>query len=48
MGAELQQWLVQNSRAVTSNLAIIGLVLSLLGLTVITDAVYQHEINKLT
>lgn len=47
MGAELQNWLTQNNRPVNQNLAIIGLVLSIFGLTVVADAVYQHELNKL-
>ena len=48
MGAELQNWLTQNGRAVNPNLAGIGLGLSVFGLTVVADAVYQHELNKLT
>lgn len=47
MGAELQNWLTANGRTVSPNLSIIGLALSVVGLTVIADAVYQHEINKL-
>jgi len=47
MGAELQNWLTQNNHPVNQNLAIIGLVLSIFGLTVVADAVYQHELNKL-
>jgi hypothetical protein len=48
MGSELQTWLTQNGRPVNPNLAIVGLVLSMMGLTVVADAVYQHELNKLT
>jgi hypothetical protein len=48
MGAELYGWLKGQGRDVNSNLPIIGLVLACLGLTVITDAIYQHEINKLS
>lgn len=48
MGAELQTWLTQNDRPVSPNLALGGLLLSCVGLTVITDAIYQHELNKLT
>ncbi|MFI5345688.1 MAG: DUF4234 domain-containing protein [Elusimicrobiota bacterium] len=48
MGSELQNWLTQNNRPVSPNLSTIGLVLSVFGLTVIADAVYQNELNKLT
>ena len=48
MGSELQAWLTRNGREVSSHLAAIGLGLSVFGLTVIADAVYQHELNKLT
>ncbi|MDE2140829.1 MAG: DUF4234 domain-containing protein [Elusimicrobia bacterium] len=48
MGTELHQWLVQNDRVVNPNLATIGLALSVFGLTVLADAVYQSELNKLT
>jgi hypothetical protein len=48
MGVELQNWLTQNGRQVNDNLAMIGLIMSVCGLTVIADAVYQHELNKLT
>lgn len=47
MGNELQTWLMQNGRPVNPNLALIGLVLCLCALPVVTDAVYQHELNKL-
>lgn len=47
MGSELQTWLQSHGRVVSPNLAITGLVLACFGLTVITDAVYQHELNKL-
>lgn len=48
MGNELQIWLTQNGRPVNPHLALIGLLLSVFGLTVVADAVYQHELNKLT
>ena len=48
MGSELQAWLTQNGRPVNPHLAAIGLILSMCGLTVVADAVYQHELNKLT
>ena len=47
MGNELQIWLTQNNRPVNPQLAIIGLLLSVFGLTVVADAVYQQELNKL-
>lgn len=47
MGSDLQTWLTQNGRAVNPNLAVVGLILSIFGLTVIADAVYQNELNKL-
>lgn len=47
MGSDLQTWLVQNNRVVNPNLAIVGLILSIFGLTVIADAIYQNELNKL-
>lgn len=48
MGTDLHNWLVQNGHPVNQNIAVIGLALSIVGLTVIADAVYQHEFNKLT
>lgn len=47
MGAELQAWLTQNGRPVNPHLAVVGLILSMFGLTVVADAIYQHELNKL-
>lgn len=47
MGAELYNWLKSNGHECNQNLPVIGLVLSCLGLTIIADAVYQHEFNKL-
>ncbi|MBI5630668.1 MAG: DUF4234 domain-containing protein [Elusimicrobia bacterium] len=47
MGVDLNCYLKDNGRPVGDNLALIGLVLSCFGLTVLTDAVYQHELNKL-
>ncbi|MBI3566053.1 MAG: DUF4234 domain-containing protein [Elusimicrobia bacterium] len=47
MGSDLQTWLVQNNHVVNPNLAIVGLILSVFGLTVIADAIYQNELNKL-
>ena len=47
MGCDLQEWLAKNNPPGSPNLSAMGLVLSLLGFTVIADAVYQHELNKL-
>jgi hypothetical protein len=47
MGSDLQTWLDQNGVVVSPNLGVVGLALSIVGLTVIADAVYQHELNKL-
>ena len=47
MGNELQEWLTQNGRPVNPHLAVIGLMLSVFALTVVADAVYQQELNKL-
>ena len=48
MGSDLFNWLKEHGREVSPNLPITGLLLSCFGLTVIADAVYQHEFNKLT
>jgi hypothetical protein len=47
MGSELQKWLSEHNYSVSPNLGVLGLVLSCFALTVITDAVYQNELNKL-
>lgn len=47
MGTDLYLWLKEHGREVNPNFGIIGLVLSCLGLTVVADAIYQHEFNKL-
>jgi hypothetical protein len=47
MGSDLQTWLDQNGVKVSPNLGVVGLALSIVALTVIADAVYQHELNKL-
>ena len=47
MGSDLQAWLKDHGLEVSPNLALIGLGLSIFGLTVVADAVYQHEINRL-
>lgn len=48
MAASLQEWLSARGRPVSPNLALICLVLSCLSLTVIADAIIQHDLNKLT
>ena len=48
MGTDLYNWLKEHGREVNPNLGAIGLVLSCFGLTIVADAVYQHEFNKLT
>lgn len=47
MGSHLKQIMHDNGYEVNDNLAILGLVLSVFGLSVVCDAVYQNEINKL-
>lgn len=47
MGADLQDFLKGNGYDVSPNLAVTGLALSCFGLTVVADAVYQHELNRL-
>lgn len=47
MGSELQTWLGEHGKPASPNLALTGLLLSVFALTVIADAVYQHELNKL-
>lgn len=47
MGSDLYTWLKEQGKDPNPNLPVIGLVLACLGLTVISDAVYQNEFNKL-
>jgi len=47
MGSDLYAWLKDHGHEVSPNLPLIGLALAVFGLTVIADAVYQHELNKL-
>ena len=47
MGSDLAQILINNGQRDPGNLPLIGLVLSIFGLSVIVDAVFQHELNKL-
>lgn len=47
MGSDLQNYLSSRGLSVSQNLAIIGLILAGLGLTVVSDAIYQVELNRL-
>lgn len=47
MGRELQEYLESRGASPNPNLGLVGLFLSFFGLTVLADAVYQHELNKL-
>lgn len=47
MGNDLYAYLKGIGRDVSPALQIIGVVLAILGLTVVTDAIYQHELNSL-
>ncbi len=47
MGSDLCAYLKGQGRVVDENLPLIGLVMACFGMSVITDAVYQHELNKL-
>lgn len=47
MGSDLYAYLKGQGREVSDNLPIIGLVMACFGLPMISDAVYQHELNKL-
>ncbi|MBI4061370.1 MAG: DUF4234 domain-containing protein [Elusimicrobia bacterium] len=48
MGSDLYGWLKGQGREVNPNLPMVGLLLACVGLTILTDAVYQHEFNKLS
>ena len=47
MGTALQQYLSENGYAVNANLGLVGLLLSCVGMTIVADAIYQHELNRL-
>lgn len=47
MGSDLQQYLAANGLEVSPNLSITGLALSCFGMTIVADAIYQHELNRL-
>ncbi|HBL17800.1 MAG: hypothetical protein A2X36_00235 [Elusimicrobia bacterium GWA2_69_24] len=47
MGSDLHDIIKGRGLEVNPNLATIGLVLSIFGLTIVADAVYQHELNRL-
>src|SRR3990167_2341977 len=43
MGAELQRYLKERGVEITPNLCLAGMIFAFIGLTVISDAVYQYE-----
>lgn len=47
MGLALQEVQVKYGRPKDENLALVSLLLSIFGLTIVADAVQQHHINKL-
>ncbi len=47
MGSDLLRILKQKGHDANPNLPLIGLALSCFALTIVADAVYQHEINRL-
>src|SRR5687767_6903318 len=48
MGSDLVTHLTSIGRPVNPNLALVGLVLAIFGLSIISDAIYQQELNRLT
>ena len=47
MGTDLKDYFTSKGLAVNDNLPIIGLLLACVGLTIVSDAIYQQELNKL-
>ncbi len=47
MGSDLERYLRENGYPVEPHLCILGLFVSLIGLTVIADALYQRELHQL-
>lgn len=47
MGQDLLAVMKANGHETNPNLPLVGLLLSVIALTIVADAVYQHEINKL-
>jgi hypothetical protein len=47
MGSDLYVYMKEQGLEVNPNLPMLGLILSIFGLTIIADAVYQHELNRL-
>ncbi len=47
MGSDLYEYMKQHGHEPNPNLVAIGVVLACLGLSILADAVYQHELNKL-
>jgi hypothetical protein len=47
-GQDIQEYMREHGHEVSPNLAVLGVILAAFGLSVVTDALYQHELNKLT
>ena len=47
MGSHITEVLRSMGQPVTSDLGTLGLVLSVFGMTIVADAVFQHELNRL-
>lgn len=47
MGADLQRYLKEHDVEITPNLCLAGMIFAFIGLTVVCDAIYQHELNRL-
>ena len=47
MGSDLYVYMKGKGLDVNPNLPMLGLLLSIFGLTIVADAVYQHELNRL-
>lgn len=48
MGSDLHAYMAGRGYYVNPNLAVIGLVFASLGMWIVSDAIYQHELNRLT
>lgn len=46
-GAELYSWLKSQGLEANPNLPVYGLLLAVFGLSIVSDAIYQRELNKL-
>ncbi len=47
MGSDLYLYMKEHGHEINPNLPVIALMLSVFGLTIIADAVMQHEINRM-